>query len=688
MLRVTLDKLEFNSIREFEDVELSFKKGINFIQIRNGYGKSTTLQILRWMFTGTTPETSDDYPLYLRDESVSNHQETNKGHVVLHMTIESGGEINPWRLWLYFDKNEGRSWFETESPAIGGHENGWMLPSEFKSKFFNKPNFTELFMFDGETAADLSKTQDHDQIVQSIREITSLRTIYLHTNDNGYLDTDRMEYFAQEGITNLDNSYGKWMAWSHELMVHKIKIEESYKPKAERKIQELEQDIAANEAKKKELGEQTDASKQLKKLENSLKKRRKELNDLTSDLLIALGDPTNMTHLWSKVKSWNTNLLVRKLPEGVGRVFFMDMVKADTCICGREMNQDAIEEINTRGEKYLSDGILTVVNSMQAEVDESNSVPDYLEELKQAILDKQYEIIGIQEDVKALTSDFDEDLQAQITSLTNQIRDDTKEIATLREELQEFIETDPTIISENGWDTEIFGSNNNIMIQPARFKKCMNLFSLRKVEREINSKLAVAGPLAQIHTATDLMKEVFADALSNVMKQTHKSLENDTQNIFDKIPGKGGDKTIKLEDNGFKFYDSNSGKQGGINMGAMLAAAYSFAGAMSKLGSVEISMVCDSPVTGMDPMTIGGWSDEIWDLFEQMIFLITPGERRNIESVPDENNKTFERLYSKNVQRVTLHRENENEKGTPQSGRMIVNTDDNWFSSYGAKRAQ
>ena len=35
--------------------------------------------------------------------------------------------------------------------------------------------------------------------------------------------------------------------------------------------------------------------------------------------------------------------------------------------------------------KYLSDGILTAVNSM-AEVDESNSVPDYLEELKQAIL--------------------------------------------------------------------------------------------------------------------------------------------------------------------------------------------------------------------------------------------------------------------------------------------------------------
>lgn len=686
MLRVTLDKLEFDSIREFEDVELCFKKGINFVQIRNGYGKSTTLQVLRWMFTGKTPESPDDYPLYVRDGKVSDHYQTKKGHVVLHMTIESAGEVNPWRLWLYFDKSEERSWFETESPAIGGHEEGWMLPAEFKSKFFNKPNFTELFMFDGETAADLSKTQDHDQIVQSIREITSLRTIYLHTDDNGYLDTDRTEIFAQEGINNLDNSYSKWVAWSTDLSIHKIMIESGEKPKAEKKIEALEKTIASNESKKKELGEQTDASKHLKKLDNDLKRARKELNELTSDLLIALGDPSNLTNLWPRVKSFNANLLERKLPEGVGRVFFMDMVKADTCICGREMNEDAIEEINSRSQKYLSDGILTIVNSMQSEVSESNSDPGTLDDLKDAIGDKQYEITGIEQDITALRSDFDVDMQEQLKTLDGQIREDKQELTEKREELQEITETDPTVISENGWDSEIIGANNKIMIQPARFKKCKNLFSLRKVEREINSKLAVAGPLAQINIATDLIKDVFSEALSNVMKQTHSSLEKDTQKIFDQIPGKGGDKTIRLEDNGFKFYDSNSGKQGGINMGAMLAAAYSFTGAMSKLGSVEISMVCDSPVTGMDPMTIGGWGDEIWDLFEQMVFLITPGERKNIESVPDED-KTLGKMYSKDVNRVTLLREDENAKGVPQTGRMIVNNDDDWFSSYGAKRA-
>lgn len=686
MLRVTLDKLEFNSIREFEDVELLFKKGVNFVQIRNGYGKSTTLQILRWMFTGKTPESPDDYPLYLRDRKIADHSETEKGHVVLHMTIESAGETNPWRLWLYFDKNEGRSWFETESPAIGGHEEGWMLPAEFKSKFFNKPNFTELFMFDGETAADLSKTQDHDQIIQSIREITSLRTIYLHTDDNGFLDTDRKEIFAKEGINNLDNSYNKWMAWSTDLMIHKMKIEASSKPQAEKKIEELRKIIASNESKKKELGGQTDASKQLKKLDNAEKQARKELNELTSDLLTALGDPTNLTNLWPKVKSFNANLLQRKLPEGVGRVFFMDMVKADTCICGREMNQDAIEEINSRSQKYLSDGILTIVNTMQSEVEESKSDPISLAGLKQQILDKQYEISGIQQDITALTSDFNEDLQEQLQTLSNQIKEDYREIDKTKEELQEIIETDPTVISENGWDSDLIKTNNELAIQPARFKKCKNLFSLRKVEREINSKLAIAGPLAQINIATDLIKDVFSEALSNVMEQTHSSLENDTQYFFDQIPGKGGDKTIRLEDNGFKFYDSNSGKQGGINMGAMLAAAYSFTGAMSKLGSVEISMVCDSPVTGMDPMTIGGWGNEIWNLFDQVIFLITPGERRNIESVPDDDN-TLGKMYSENVHRVTVHRENEDLKGSPQTGKMIVNDDDDWFSSYGAKRA-
>ena len=686
MLRVTLDKLEFESIREFEKIEVQMSNGVNVVQIRNGYGKSTTLQILRWMFTGQAPTAVSDFPLYIRGKDIAKHKQTEVGKVVLHMTIESGGVSNPWRLTLNFDKAQSAAWFETESPAIGGHEDGWKLPPEFRSKFHNKPAFTELFLFDGETAAELSKVQDHDQIINSIREVTGLRSIYQHIEPEGFLDKDRREAFEDEGVNNLNKSYSNWKLWETDLKIHIVKIEAS-KKSLELRIKKLEGQIATHEVNKKKLGEQTDSDKLLKQKERDLRTARRELKDLTTDLLVALGNPANMQKLWPKVKKFNANLLERKLPEGVGKVFFTDIVNADICICGRPMDKDAIAEIKIRGEKYLSDGILTVVNSMQSEVKDSDTDNNELSELAESISGKQYEITGIDEEISAITDDFDPGLQKKLSNIKELITTKKKELREKKAELDEIIEIAPTIINDNGWDAEIFGSKDQILIQPARFEKCKNLFSLRKVKRELDTKLAVAGPLQHINLATNTIQEIFNEALSNVMDNTHQILEKDTQEIFDNIPGKGGDKTIKLEAKGFRFYDttSTSGSQTGINMGAMLAAAYSFVSAMSKLGSVEIPLVSDSPVTGMDPMTIEGWVQEVWPLFPQLVLLTTPGERKLIEDGPEEVG--LKMLYSDEVRRMTIHREKENKKGKPQKGKMIVNEDQEWFKSYGARRA-
>ena len=183
------------------------------------------------------------------------------------------------------------------------------------------------------------------------------------------------------------------------------------------------------------------------------------------------------------------------------------------------------------------------------------------------------------------------------------------------------------------------------------------------------------------------MKTIISEALEAVMERTHQSLQEETQEIFDRIPGKGGEKVIKLGETGFKFYDDHGSEQSGINMGGMLSAAYSFVSSMSQLGSVTIPLVCDSPVTGMDTMTVGGYVQEVWPLFDQMVIFATPGERKNIEDVPD-NDTSYNTLYSEEVMRLTLHREDENNKGMPQKGKMIVNEDDDWFKKYGAKPAE
>ena len=64
-LRVRLKKLSWDSVREIENLNLRLGPKKNMVQVRNGYGKTTTLYLLRAIYTGILPE-NDHYPRYKR----------------------------------------------------------------------------------------------------------------------------------------------------------------------------------------------------------------------------------------------------------------------------------------------------------------------------------------------------------------------------------------------------------------------------------------------------------------------------------------------------------------------------------------------------------------------------------------------------------------------------------------------
>ena len=57
-LFVELKSIRLESVREFEDVTIPFGPGPNVVLMRNGYGKTTMLTLLRMMFTGAVPDAS------------------------------------------------------------------------------------------------------------------------------------------------------------------------------------------------------------------------------------------------------------------------------------------------------------------------------------------------------------------------------------------------------------------------------------------------------------------------------------------------------------------------------------------------------------------------------------------------------------------------------------------------------
>ena len=175
---------------------------------------------------------------------------------------------------------------------------------------------------------------------------------------------------------------------------------------------------------------------------------------------------------------FNSSLVEAKLPEGVGRVFFTDILQEDTCICGRPMDNDAKESIEQHSAGYLSDGILTVVNSMQSEIQSSQNSMQDLDEISKKILDLQYKILGIDQDISAITDKFDQKSQTKLDNLKIIIKEKQGKKGELERELEEITETDPAIIHEKGWDSDIYKQNGDVVVQKIRFEKCKNLFSL------------------------------------------------------------------------------------------------------------------------------------------------------------------------------------------------------------------
>ena len=65
--RFRITGLSLVNIREMEDVALEFEPdAINPLLIRNGYGKTTMLTLLRWMFTGVISTIRKNWPQYKR----------------------------------------------------------------------------------------------------------------------------------------------------------------------------------------------------------------------------------------------------------------------------------------------------------------------------------------------------------------------------------------------------------------------------------------------------------------------------------------------------------------------------------------------------------------------------------------------------------------------------------------------
>ena len=537
---------------------------ISLVQMPNGTGKTTTLELLNATLNGTA-EAWDEVKVrtYRRRNAA-----TAAGRFVARLLVD-GRRLT---IELSLDFETGRAGYRTTNPGSGGIVPGW-VPTPDVARFL-KPQFLKLFVFDGEFAGRLF---DPSQ-ARADEAIDALCQIYL---------LDEVAEFAR----------GEWERRAK--LAGGAKGEGTLKRFKEERQQLLERKIAVEKAREKAVRLSTEASATVTNLGKSIAERlasvestrarfttaQDELRRAETDLarvsdqvMAAIRMPLALhAGFGASLLGLKTNLDTLRLPENTSAQFFEDLVKELECVCGREMTADAQAQIRSRSRRYLDVAEAGTINAMKSDIDRfaaaEGDPPDerlstLLEELRRASrLSKQAE-----QSVRALQQKLVDEGDGQLKAWQNETAAAKKTVVECNDLLAKIdAEGDEGAGAEK---LSLKALGKALADNDRRVAELTSTVALRRQTDLLERIVKRAAALARAR-----IKEELVDACNAKLETV---LANDPLRL-DRI-----DRSLRLAD------------QDGASVGQTLAVGYTFLMSVLNRGNNDFPLVVDSPANPMD----------------------------------------------------------------------------------------
>lgn len=326
---------------------------VSLIQMPNGTGKTTTLELLRAALSGSLEESATIGGF--RKQGAGN------GHGEFTLRLEHDGR--QLTLLLEFDFNMDRVTYKTTWQE--GQELGFRPPQRLR-RFLNE-NFVNFFVFDGELADDLrdpAKT-DARKAIESLFQVNLLDRMKNSVQDYWDRQTKNESAKGQAGLTRSLNRLQKWSTRLDRLKHEKAAFERTHAD-AETQLKRLE--VRYEEEINKEKGRTTKISE----ARNLAEKLRNGVAETTKAVLDNMREPqalsTEFAHALLDLKSGLDRV---KLPESAAREWFEELADEDECVCGRPINEDIQAVIRERAERYLGTDDITLLNRIKSGISEA-----------------------------------------------------------------------------------------------------------------------------------------------------------------------------------------------------------------------------------------------------------------------------------------------------------------------------
>lgn len=327
---------------------------VALVQMPNGTGKTTTLELLNAALNHTAKDWSPDEIRQFRRRGDTRPL----GSFLVKLLVDN----RPLTFELTLDFENGTARYRTTKVGSGGIVEGWEPPPE--ARRFLSPEFLRLFIFDGEFADDLfdPRKAEADRAIDALCQLYLLDEIADFAQDEWELKS-KSGPKTDAGLSRYRNDQARLLKRREELRLLETKAAKELATSSsaaavlEGKISQHLSSMAATR------DEHTQAHQQLGDAQ-------RELHAATAATMTALRMPLSIHPKFQKALiELKENLDQLKLPENTSAQFFEELMREDECICGRQMTEGARAEIMTRSKRYLDAEESGIINALKSDIE-------------------------------------------------------------------------------------------------------------------------------------------------------------------------------------------------------------------------------------------------------------------------------------------------------------------------------
>jgi DNA sulfur modification protein DndD len=329
---------------------------VALIQMPNGTGKTTTLNLLKATLTG---EAKNWTP-----EKIAEFRRPGDARGVGTFEVELRVDGRPLTLGLELDFELQHASYSTRSPDVGGYNRDWTPPQGVRRFLTRK--FVDLFIFDGELANRLLDPTESraEAAIEALCQLDLLDDIRVQAQA---FWEDRAQVVGgastTKGLTRYRKIAERLRERLRQLRDELLQTEARLQNVNERKAflsarvqQQLDADESNREARERAALAKT--------------KVDEEVNAAVSDILGRMRRPEALSGAFTRtLRSMKANLDRAKLPESTSRQFFAELAEEKLCICGRPISEHERQVILARADEFLGDDLVSTLNSLKADID-------------------------------------------------------------------------------------------------------------------------------------------------------------------------------------------------------------------------------------------------------------------------------------------------------------------------------